>query len=66
MRYLVRAYVKSGKETALLEAIESGSLGRGSIAYPTYEKCMRAARFLDNGQVRWIEVCYCLRLFRLE
>jgi len=63
MRYLVRAYVKSGKETALLEAIESGSLGRGSIAYPTYEKCMRAARFLESDQVRWIEVCYCREAF---
>lgn len=58
MRYLVRARVKAGKEHALLEAIESGSLGRGSIAYPTYEKCMRGARLLEGGQVRWIEVCY--------
>lgn len=63
MRYLVRAYVKKGKEADLLEAVNSGSLGRGSIAYPTYIKCMKSARLLDDGQVRWIEPCYCREAF---
>ncbi len=63
MRYLVRAFVKKGKERALLEAVESKSLGRGSIAYPTYIKCMKSARLLEDGQVRWIEVCYCREAF---
>ncbi|MBT3350874.1 MAG: hypothetical protein HOC91_07345 [Nitrospinaceae bacterium] len=63
MRYLVRAFVIKGKERALLEAVESGSLGKGSIAYPTYIKCMKSARLLDNGQVRWIEPCYCREAF---
>ena len=32
MRYLVKAKVKPGQEKPLLAAIESGSLGRGSVA----------------------------------
>ncbi len=63
MRYLVRAFVKKGRERALLEAVESGALGRGSIAYPTYIKCMKSARLLEDGQVRWIEPCYCREAF---
>ena len=63
MRYLVRAFVKKGRERALLEAVESGALGRGSIACPTYLKCMKSARLLDSGQVRWIEPCYCREAF---
>jgi len=63
MRYLVRARLKEGMEEALIEAVESGALGRGSIAYPTYGKCMRAARLTEAGQVRWIEVCYCREAF---
>lgn len=63
MRYLVRAYVKPGQEEALLEAIEGRTLGRGSIAYPTYIRCMEAARLSEEGQVRWIEACYCLEAF---
>ena len=63
MRYLVRAYVKEGKEADLFEAVASGSLGRGSIAYPTYVKCMKSARLLEGGQVRWIEPCYCREAF---
>ena len=63
MRYLVRAFVKKGMEKALHEAVESGALGRGSIAYPTYIKCMKSARLLVDGQVRWIETCYCREAF---
>jgi hypothetical protein len=32
MRYLVKAKVKPGQERALLAAIGSGTLGRGSVA----------------------------------
>jgi hypothetical protein len=34
MRYLVKARVKPGRETALLEAVRAGTLGRGSTGEP--------------------------------
>ena len=34
MRYLVKARVKPGHEKALVKAIESGELGRGSVVEP--------------------------------
>jgi hypothetical protein len=36
MRYLVKPRVKPGHEKALLRAIGSGSLGRGSVAGEEY------------------------------
>jgi len=63
MRYLVRGKVIEGKSAALLEAIESGELGRGSIAHRTFLKCMKEARLTEQGQVRWLEVCYCREAF---
>ena len=63
MRYLVRARLKPDREEALLEAIDSGELGRGSIAYPGYVRCMGEARLTGEGQVRWLEVCYCREAF---
>jgi hypothetical protein len=59
MRYLVRARVKSGKEAALLQAIEDGSLGRGSVAGGEYLRNLQDARLCDDGTARWVEVCYC-------
>jgi hypothetical protein len=59
MRYLVTARVKPGREKALDDAIADGSLGRGSIAGDEYLRNMDAARQLDDGRVRWVEVCYC-------
>ena len=59
MRYLVTARVKPGKEKALLEAIETGRLGRGSVAGGEYLRNMTAARLRDDGSVRWVEVCFC-------
>lgn len=59
MRYLVRARVKPGKEQALLEAIERGTLGRGSVAGDEYLRNMAAARQFVDGTARWVEVCYC-------
>ena len=59
MRYLVTARVKPGMAPELAEAIENGSLGRGSVAYGEYERNMGDARIDDDGRVRWVEVCYC-------
>ena len=42
MRYLVKARVKSGQELALVQAIDEGTLGQGSIAGDEYlEDCNR-------------------------
>jgi len=59
MRYLVTARVKPGQADALSDAIDSGSLGRGSVAGDEYQRNMSDARALDDGRVQWVEVCYC-------
>ena len=59
MRYLVRARLKPGREAALLDAIDTEQLGRGSIAGDEYLRNMAAAREMSDGTVRWVEVCYC-------
>ena len=59
MRYLVRARVKPGRERSLLQAIEKGVLGRGSVAGDEYLRNMRDARLCEDGTARWVEVCYC-------
>lgn len=59
MRYLVRARVKAGCENALLRAIESGTLGRGSVAGDEYLRNMGEARLCEDQTARWVEVCYC-------
>jgi hypothetical protein len=59
MRYLVTARVKPGKEAGLLRAIETGQLGRGSVAGGEYLRNMTDARLRDDGTVRWVEVCFC-------
>ena len=59
MRYLVTARLKSGKEAALARAIADGSLGRGSVAGDEYLRTMALARQVDDGAVRWVEVCFC-------
>ena len=59
MRYLVKARVKPGCEQALLEAIRSGTLGRGSIAGDEYLHNMQQARLAADGTARWVEVCFC-------
>jgi hypothetical protein len=59
VRYLVRARVKPGREAALLEAIENGSLGRGSVAEGEYLRNMTDARLCEDATARWIEICYC-------
>ena len=59
MRYLVRARVKPGGEQSLLQAIERGTLGEGSVAEGEYLRNMQAARLFPDGTARWVEVCYC-------
>jgi hypothetical protein len=59
MRYLVTARVKPGKERQLLDAIEGGTLGYGSVAGEEYLRNMTDARLRDDGSVRWVEVCFC-------
>jgi hypothetical protein len=59
MRYLVTARVKSGREQALLDAIELGTLGIGSVAEGEYLRNMGEARLRADGSLRWVEVCFC-------
>jgi hypothetical protein len=59
MRYLVRARVKNGCRHSLLEAIERGALGKGSVAEGEYLRNMNAARVCPEETVQWVEVCYC-------
>lgn len=59
MRYLVRAKLKPGREGRLLKAIQSGTLGKGSVAEGEYLRNMGEARFYADQTARWVEVCYC-------
>ena len=59
MRYLVTARVKPGCEQSLLEAIDRGTLGTGSVAEGEYLRNMGDARLRDDGTARWVEICYC-------
>jgi hypothetical protein len=59
MRYLVTARVKPGREAELLQAIERQTLGAGSVAGSEYLRNMRDARVGTDGQLRWVEVCFC-------
>ena len=59
MRYLVKARVKPGQHSALLRAIEAGTLGKGSIAGYEYIYDMEQARVGDDGEVHWVETCFC-------
>jgi hypothetical protein len=59
MRYLVKARVKPGQETALARAIEEKTLGRGSVAGDEYLWDMEQARITPDHAVTWVEVCFC-------
>jgi hypothetical protein len=59
MRYLVTARVKAGKSRPLREAIDQGTLGRGSVAGDEYLRNMAEAREFDDGRIQWVEVCFC-------
>jgi hypothetical protein len=59
MRYLVRARVKPECARYLLQAIERGTLGQGSVAEGEYLRNMGEARLCEDQTARWVEVCYC-------
>jgi hypothetical protein len=59
MRYLVTARVKTGRRAALKRAVDDGTLGRGSVAGDEYFENMANARELPDGQVKWVETCFC-------
>jgi hypothetical protein len=59
MRYLVKGRLKPGREFDLLRAIESGDLGRGSIAGDEYRHNMQQARVDETGVAQWVETCFC-------
>ena len=59
MRYLVKARVKPGREAELLQAIEAGTLGAGSVAGDEYLRNMQQARACSDGSTRWVEICFC-------
>jgi hypothetical protein len=51
--------VKPGREEDLLKAIESETLGHGSVAEGEYLRNMQDARFCEDQTARWVEICYC-------
>jgi hypothetical protein len=59
MRYLVRARVKPGRESDLLQSIDDQTLGHGSVAEGEYLRNMQDARLSSDGTAHWVEVCYC-------
>jgi hypothetical protein len=59
MRYLVKARVKPGREQALLQAINDGTLGRGSVAGDEYQYDIEQARIDGQGTAQWVETCFC-------
>jgi len=59
MRYLVRARVKTSRESDLVNAIENQTLGQGSVAEGEYLRNMHDARLCPDQTARWVEVCYC-------
>ena len=50
MRYLVTARLKPGQADALADAIETRTLGRGSVAGGEYLRNMADARHMDDGR----------------
>jgi hypothetical protein len=61
MRYLITARIRSGQEAPLLRAVETGTLGAGSVAGDEYVANMQRARWCEDRTARWIEVCFCTR-----
>ena len=59
MRYLVKAKLKSAKSAELLQSINDGTLGRGSIAGDEYVYNMSEARVSCDGLATWVETCFC-------
>jgi hypothetical protein len=59
MRYLVKARVKPGREAALLQALDEGTIGQGSVAGDEYIHDLEQARLGKDGAAHWVEVCFC-------
>src|SRR5437868_13354262 len=59
MRYLVKARVKPGRGKALLHAVQTGTIGQGSIAGDEYVYDMKHARLTSDGNAHWVETCFC-------
>lgn len=59
MRYLVKARLKANRAEALLQAIDKGTLGQGSVAGDEYLHNMDQARMVQDGTAHWVEVCFC-------
>ena len=59
MRYLVKAKLKPGKTKLLLQSIDDGTLGKGSIAGDEYIHNMNEARLNGDGAATWVETCFC-------
>src|SRR5947199_7349243 len=59
VRYLVKAKVKPGRSEPLLDSIDKGTLGKGSIAGDEYLHNMNQARVNADGIASWVETCFC-------
>ena len=59
VRYLVKAKLESGKSKRLLQSINDGTLGKGSIAGDEYIYNMTEARVNGDGAATWVETCFC-------
>jgi hypothetical protein len=59
VRYLVKAKIKAGKAQWLLNAVDSETLGQGSIAGDEYIYNMTEARVNEEGVATWVETCFC-------
>jgi hypothetical protein len=59
VRYLVKAELKAGRSNSLLASIDSGTLGKGSIAGDEYIYNMNEARVDQDGTATWVETCFC-------
>jgi hypothetical protein len=59
VRYLVKAKIKAGKTRPLLNAVDSETLGQGSIAGDEYIYNMTEARVNEEGVATWVETCFC-------
>ena len=59
MRYLVKALLKPDCAHDLLEAVDNGSLGQGSIAGDEYVCDLQQARVGVDGVAHWVETCFC-------
>ena len=59
VRYLVKGRAKPEKLKALLNSIDNGTLGNGSIAGDEYLHNMNEARVNGDGAATWVETCFC-------